>query len=208
MDLRQLREETRPEHEATEAAMPLTAPGLTLQTYRSVLLTLLHILQSWERWAAAAAPANLQPLLQARRRSHLLEEDLRALGESESMLQTADELPIDWLAVVTGATGPDRTPPNAEFQAAFLGAFYVLEGSTLGGRFIARHVETVLGLEDGRGAAYFRGHGEGTGALWRESTAAIAAVSDEDAGVLIEAARRTFSAFRATLEGSRADGTV
>ena len=206
MDLRQLREQTRPEHEATEAAMPLMAPGLTLETYKSVLRALLPVLRSWERWADEAAPRALQPLLSARRRSHFLEEDLRTLGEMESPNRAGDRASIDWQAVVTGSTEQAQGGlAEDEFQAAFLGAFYVMEGSTLGGRFIAQHVEAVLGLSGGRGDAYFRGHGEGTGALWRESTAAIAAVPAEHAALLIGAARRTFSAFGAVLETLRSD---
>ncbi len=200
MDLRQLREETRPEHEATEAAMPLLAPGLTLGLYKSVLHVLLPILRGWEMWAAEAAPEPLRSLLPPRRRSHLLEEDLRVLGDADHVRQTAEPAPIDWTAVVTGADSGKAQPlTGSEFHAAFLGALYVLEGSTLGGRMIARHLEPALGLQDGRGDAYFRGHGEATGALWRETTAAIAAVPDEHAPLLIGAARRTFSAFGAVL---------
>ncbi len=44
---------------------------------------------------------------------------------------------------------------------------YVLEGATLGGQFIARHVERALGLAGGRGYSFFRGYGEDTGRMWR-----------------------------------------
>ncbi len=202
MDLRQLREETRPEHEATEAAMPLMAPGLTLDTYKNVLRALLPILRSWESWAAEAAPAPLRPLLPPRRRSHLIEEDLRALRVMDSTRWSGESAPIDWDLVVMGEGGV--SPTRSEFHAVFLGAFYVLEGSTLGGRMIARHLESVLGVQDGRGVAYFRGHGEETGAMWRETTAEIAAVPEEQAPVLIAAARRTFAAFGSVLGMSQA----
>ena len=39
MDLRRLREETRTEHEATEAAMPLTEPGLPLDDITTRIVT-------------------------------------------------------------------------------------------------------------------------------------------------------------------------
>ena len=48
-------------------------------------------------------------------------------------------------------------------DATLLGAMYVMEGSTLGGQLIARHVELVLGLTAGQGNAHFRGHNERTG---------------------------------------------
>ena len=84
---------------------------------------------------------------------------------------------------------------TAAGEAAFLGAMYVMEGSTLGGRFLARHVETVLGLAPGRGDAYFQGHGEATGALWREVTARISEVPEALSPVLVGAAKRAFAAF-------------
>ncbi len=187
--------------------MPLMAPGLTLDTYKNVLRALLPILRGWESWAAEAAPASLRPLLPARRRSYLIEQDLRVLGAKEFDFHPPASDAIDWPTIVAGQQGV--LPGSSAFHAAFLGAFYVLEGSTLGGRMIARHLESVLGesvlglhgleLQDGRGDAYFRGHGENTGALWRETTAEIAAVPDEEAPVLIAAAKRTFAAFGAAL---------
>ena len=202
MDLQRLREETRPEHEATEAAMPLMEPGLTLEAYKAVLRTLLPILRSWEAWSAEHAPLSLKPLLAARRRSHLLEEDLHSLGDpAESAPRGAP--PIDWTSVTTLRDSPspkhEQGAPMAA-QAAFLGALYVLEGSTLGGRMIARHLEPVFGFRDGKGDAYFRGHGDQTGSLWRETTAAIAALPEQYSGDAIEAAKRTFDAFRSVLE--------
>ncbi|MGI4830067.1 MAG: biliverdin-producing heme oxygenase [Janthinobacterium lividum] len=220
MDVRRLREETRPDHEATEAAMPLTEPGLTMETYQAVLRLLLPVLKSWEDWAAASAPASIRPMLAARRRSPWIEEDLRSLGGSELRSTETELLPIHWPAVVFGssASQPEHAEPahaepghaetgHAEAtdaqpthqDAAFLGAFYVLEGSTLGGRFIAQHVETTLGISPGQGDAYFRGHGEHTGAMWREVTEAIARLPEQDAEITIAAAKRTFQAFGAVL---------
>ena len=185
MDPRRLREETRTEHEATEALMPLTGETLSLAVYRRTLAVLYPLLRSWEAWSDAAAPESLRPLLAARRRSHLLAADLAALGgEPDSEVPN----PVDWDAVV-GAQGVGRHEEG--FHAAFVGALYVLEGSTLGGRYIARHVESVLGLVPGEGDAYFQGHGEATGSMWREVTGQIAAVPEELAPVVIAAARRT-----------------
>ncbi len=181
--------------------MPLTSAGLTRLLYVDVLRALLPVLRSWEAWAAAVAPPSLQPLLPPRRRSHLLAADLQALGVSTSEPDQPAFQPVNWPKTVMGEDqSKNATPSSHGFEAAFLGTFYVLEGSTLGGRFIARHVETALGLEPGVGDAYFRGHGDATGALWRETTAAIAAVPEEHAPLLIGAARRTFRAFGAVLE--------
>ncbi len=190
MDIRRVREETRQEHEATEQLMPLGGADLTLELYISALQVLLALISGWEQWAATAAPARLRPLLRARRRSHLIADDLRFFAVAPAAPAGSA---VDWQQVVIGTSAFDRDPIAAE--ASFLGALYVLEGSTLGGRFIARHVETVLGLTPGQGDRYFAGHGEATGALWREVTAEIAGVPPGGEEALLVAARRTFAAF-------------
>ena len=194
MDPRQLREQTRAEHEATEALMPLTAAGLTRDTYGGVLLTLEPLVRGWEAWAAGAAPAGLREMVQARRRGAMLRADLAFFG-----MDWRPAVPeVNWAEVVGGPEehGQERGEREAaRFEAAFLGALYVMDGSTLGGRLIARHVEAVLGLAPGDGDAYFRGHGEATGTLWREVTGRIAEVPDALGPTVIQAAKRTFAAF-------------
>jgi heme oxygenase len=48
-----------------------------------------------------------------------------------------------------------------------MGIFYVIEGSTLGGRFILKNVEQTLGRNSDNGAAYFYGYGNQTGSHWK-----------------------------------------
>lgn len=186
MDPKQLREATRPEHEATEAKMPLGGSAFSRELYSEVLLTMLPIVEGWERFAEERAPEDLQPLLPARRRSHLLRQDLLTMGRGAD-LPPADGVP--WAEVVGGDVG------SPEFHASFLGALYVMEGSTLGGRFLARHVAGVLHLQPGEGTAYFEGHGQATGALWREVMEKLSEVPPEAASTVIAAARRSFQAF-------------
>lgn len=86
--------------------------------------------------------------LEARRRVRWLAEDLTALG--------ADIAPPP----------PLTTPPRNLFEA--LGALYVLEGSTLGGRVIFGQVSALPGISCRRGARFLYGHGPRTGELWRD----------------------------------------
>lgn len=189
MNPRRLREATRAEHEATEALMPLTDPNLTRDRYRQILGTLYPLIASWELWVRVSVPEDLRSLIGPRERRQLLTADLKYLGVATCNLGRAE---LDWDSVVINE-GPLRS--GSAFRAAFLGAFYVIEGSTLGGRFIARHVESVLGLEPGNGDAYFRSHEEKTGAMWREVLAEIEAVPEFLDPVVIGSARRTFTAF-------------
>lgn len=48
-----------------------------------------------------------------------------------------------------------------------LGLMYVVEGSTLGGRFILKNIETNLGYSSENGASYFNGYGPKTGSSWK-----------------------------------------
>lgn len=78
---------------------------------------------------------------------------------------------------------------------ALLGALYVLEGSTNGGRFLARVLRERWGL-DRAGVAYFDPYGEDQRAVWAEfkqkMNAAELGPAREDA--IVEMAKRTFQA--------------
>lgn len=91
---------------------------------------------------------------------------------------------------VLGVAAPaplDEAPP-ADCTASALGAFYVLEGSTLGGRVLRRSLEDVEGL------SFLDPYGEQTGARWR----AVLAVLDREsrmagaADIIVAAAVATF----------------
>jgi len=117
--------------------------------------------------------------LPERRRLGTLRADLVTLGHDQ---QSIDRLPV--CDAVTGViTG----------RASALGAVYVMEGSTLGGKMINRALRDTAAWPEG-GIGYFDPHGARTGAMWNEVRHYIAAFSsaDEDDEV-IEAARETFA---------------
>ena len=185
MDLAQLRVETRHEHESVEARMPLTAPDITVETYARVLAAMYPVLAGWEQWAAANAPSDLKGLVADRKRKHLLELDLVAL-----CARVPKELHFD------GNRLPGVHSDDADKRrAAFLGAMYVIEGSTLGGQHIARHVEPRLGLSPERGTAYFRGYGDGTGERWTHFKSILQQVPNDHADTVINSAKATFVMF-------------
>jgi heme oxygenase len=70
---------------------------------------------------------------------------------------------------------------------------YVVEGSTLGGRLIARQVERGLGLGSNNGCSYFQCYGEQVGPMWKAfGTTLLARCGWQDERVVVTAARRTF----------------
>lgn len=49
-----------------------------------------------------------------------------------------------------------------------IGIMYVVEGSTLGGRFILKNIQDALGYDETNGASYFAGYGNKTGSHWKK----------------------------------------
>ena len=191
MDLQALRGQTRIEHEATEALLPLMGPEITLPVYVDALRSLYRIVEGWERWAETQAPPECVSVLRDHQRAFLLRKDLRHFG----LAAPPDPLPLEEFVPLLSAAS-DTASPN---EAAFLGALYVVEGSTLGGQYIARQVETVLGLVQGEGDAYFLGHGERTGERWREIRGILEAAPDTWIDGTVAAAKCMFGIYSSVL---------
>ncbi len=148
MNIETLRQQTEADHHAAEDALPLMKADLDAAGYVRCLRKLHGIVAAWEEQAPSLAPDWLRALLIVRNRKPLLEGDLA------------------WFQI---SPPQDRaTFPFITDLPSLLGAMYVMEGSTLGGRIIARQVQMALSLTDGHGNAFFRGHGLQTGSFWKE----------------------------------------
>jgi len=176
--LARLRAETRSEHEAIEAVLDLTSGTLTLKSYVRTLgrfygfyLPLEAGLGQIGGWSERGFD------LTQRQKASLLEADLRAVGvASVAALPVCTELPA-----------------HGTVSAAF-GCLYVMEGATLGGQIISGAVEKSLGLTPATGGGFFRGYGDGTGAMWQGFRTAITAavVTEADQDEAVDAAKATF----------------
>lgn len=102
---------------------------------------------------------------------------------------------------VTDAPDVCTDLPRAGNLARALGVAYVLEGSTLGGRFILAKLPPALAALRGTATRYLDGYGAETGHCWRAFgdlvTRAVATPLDEAAAV--HAARETFAFLTAWL---------
>lgn len=173
-----LRTETREVHQRIEAAFDLLSPTLTRSDYRAHLACLHGFFRPLEERIASVDSWPARGIdIAARRRADLLAADLRTLGEN-----AVEQLPIC------------RDLPEIRDAAAALGTLYVLEGSTLGGQIVSRHLRDTLGITEHTGGRFFRGHGERTAGMWRSFCAALAAFADEggDAERTVAAALATF----------------
>ncbi|WP_347059817.1 biliverdin-producing heme oxygenase [Blastococcus sp. HT6-30] len=180
--LRRLRTGTAEEHQALEDTLDLLDPELD----RDRLAQVLGLMHGF--WAAAEAgldgwaarrPADAGTVdWTRRRRAGLFAADLAALGA-----------PVP-------AAAP-ALPPVAGTDEA-LGRLYVLEGSTLGGTFIDRHLAGLPRLSGVRIRA-FSPYGPETGAMWaayRRATREHVATGG-DVERIVSAARETFGALAA-----------
>jgi heme oxygenase (biliverdin-IX-beta and delta-forming) len=172
-----LREATRAAHEALERDLDWEARVATLPGYRALLERLRGFHAAYEPaiGAALADSAFFDP----RRRLPALDADLRALDGA-----APDPLPAPAL-------------PRLDGPGAALGALYVLEGSTLGGAVIGRHVARLHG-EDVP-LAYYAGRGRDTGPLWRGFRERLDGLPEAEAAAAFAAGIATFEAMRGWL---------
>jgi Heme oxygenase len=177
LDIQRLRQETEADHRAVEDAVPLMHKGLDKAQYVQCLQKIYGVVAAWEERAAEIGPEWLQLTLLARQRKPLLERDLA------------------WFGVTEKENGRPMLPEMNNLPS-LLGTMYVMEGSTLGGQIIARHVETALHLSEGHGNSYFRGHGSQTGPLWKEFCEMLKLrISDEQTGAVVISAKAMFNTF-------------
>ena len=152
MILKRLREETTRNHTAIESQMPLLDPSMSLDTYRELLSRFwgyyAPLEQQLQNETAMYWPES-EYVWSEREKAPLLAQDLRALGQTAAMYPKCSDLP------------PLTTPAHV------LGCLYVVEGASLGGQIISKHLDSNLGLTPESGAAFFHGYGSETGPRWQ-----------------------------------------
>ena len=177
--LRMLRSGTAAEHAALERSLDLLDPELDRARLTGVLARMHGFWQSAESgldtWAARFPVDAGQVSWERRRRADLFAADLATLGAPAAEV------------------GPDLPVPSGTDEA--MGRLYVLEGSTLGGAFIDRHLATVPDLRGLRLRA-FSPYGSETGAMWHgfRRAARDRVAAGGDAATMVAAARQTFGA--------------
>lgn len=182
-----LRAGTRAAHASMEtvpAMKRLVSPDLTRDEYVSVL-------RHMHAFHAHAEP--------------LIAEALHAMPEAASMLDGARPraLARDLAWFGAAPVPPPRLPP-IDGAAAALGALYVIEGSGLGGRVIARHLAASLGVGDSAGGSFYgRQDADAVRLRWNRLTALLEA-AEADTHAMIAGARTLFECLEHWLRTSDA----
>ncbi|MCW1913160.1 biliverdin-producing heme oxygenase [Luteolibacter sp. GHJ8] len=180
MILKRLRHETRELHMALEERLPLLSPELSVGDYRALL----------RRFHGYYAPLE-EGLVKAGRWREIgldcperlkvgaLERDLAVLGDDSARIAALPRC---------------ANLPEVESLAGSLGCFYVIEGATLGGQIISRHLLQNLNLTPETGCAFFSGYGAETGSRWKAFGEILTnATREGDGDAIVASANRTFS---------------
>ena len=180
MLLKRLKQATSECHAALECQLPLLDPHLSRENY--------HLLLG--RFFGYYAPLETQLLALPwrdeigfdyidRHKTPCLKQDLIALGETHGSLARFPRC---------------QDLPEVVTLQNMLGCLYVIEGATLGGQIITRHLLANLGLTPESGASFFNGYGTQTGAYWQTFCTMFSDLAERTGGdeEIIATAIRTF----------------
>lgn len=188
--LGRLRIETRDAHKELERVLDLMGIALTRdiycyrleQYYRfyGPLEAILRIRCAMPSEPVSDASSQIASLVPRLHKTLLLQQDLDQLQFGTTGLPLCHDL------------------PSLETPAEVLGCLYVLEGATLGGRMIAQHIETTLGITPTTGGSFFEGYAGDTGKMWNAMRHILTtcAVDVETENVIVANAIATFSCLR------------
>lgn len=178
--IQSLRKQTAVSHQKLEEnhlSKMILAEKVSLTDYQNYLSAMYGVTVGCEDFVFTQIK-DVFPDLDARRRSYLIIQDLQATGFSQSQI---DALPVYRFSFSSLAE-------NA-------GAMYVLEGSTLGGRMLYKHIHKTLGLTPENGCSYFWGYGDQTGTMWKSFISTFARFAQEtgQSAEIIQGAENTFT---------------
>jgi len=171
----QLKKQTATAHADSEnMLMPFLNSIRNSDDYARILKMFYGFFAPLENRIAGWVSTGILADIHERRNASLIIEDLKAIGTNTEELPLASQL------------------PEINSIASALGAMYVLEGSTLGGRFIAKMLakNEALAVSSGH-LNFFNGYGEQTGDKWKSFITLVNNYPDQ-VEELIAAANETF----------------
>lgn len=167
----------------------ITKPGYSLATYGLLLAAYFHFYRAIE--------AGIEDFLG----THDLGFDYAPRRKLPWITADLQQLGVDPLAPGYRPRQPLEAFPIRN-RGQLLGTLYTIEGSTLGGQVISRHMATNLALTASHGARFFNAYGEQTPVYWNEFQTFAAGIGTdnevrEQAGL---AAQATFTGLETLLD--------
>lgn len=133
--------------ESLSVSASILSPDMKIEDYIHYL-SLMHDVHKNTEEVVYPLLSQIIPDLDQRKKKYLIEEDLSFLNHNKT----------------TSSTVFDKTEMSVPFA---LGVFYVIEGSSLGGRFILKNIVNNKQLSNDQGVSYFKGYGDKTGSFWK-----------------------------------------
>ena len=148
-----LKQETRIYHDALEGKMAPLLGILSIHSYTALLQKLFGFYKPLEERIAQLPGWHDLPVdLDRRQKAPLLARDLLWLNVTQPQLSRLPRC---------------ERLPEVESTTEALGCMYVLEGATLGGQIIGRHLKKNLALDGDRGCSFFCSYGDEVGLMWK-----------------------------------------
>lgn len=183
MVIEKLRAGTRQTHEDLEKEM---LPFIKGATNADEYARLLHLFYGYyhplEQGISRYLDESILPDIADRRKAGWILNDLRAMNRSGEILE-------------------DSNAPLIQSRADALGAMYVMEGSSLGGKVISKMIADNLNYPDHSALSFFYGYGGQTGVRWKEFLAVLDRFSgtvEED--LIVKKANEVFLKFQQWLQ--------
>lgn len=169
-------------HRRLEDVIDIINPALTPQDYSALIRRFYGYIAVWETKLRSEMPSSFMPLFENRFKIEWLRQDMLELRA----LEKPPHEPHLFASVPLCNVMPDMSTP-----ARMLGTAYVIEGSSLGSRFICAHLEQ-------RGNAfphrYFECYGAETGSMWKRYLGAMTShVEVKNYPDAVSAATQTFA---------------
>ncbi len=175
-----LRERTKNTHEALEQTMfPFIKHTHDVATYANLLRLFYGYYKPLEMAVDAQIDTNTFPDYGKLRKTKWMLEDLALLN------QPVADIPLCKLGFSIAS------------HASAMGALYVTEGSTLGGKIICKTIANNLKIDNLIGLKFFNGYGNETANRWKTFMAALNNYSDTPAEKdVLETANNVFIGFK------------
>lgn len=145
-----LRSKTSASHKNLESlpiSKSIVNPKITIEEY-ALYLSLMHDVVNNLEEEIYPILSDVIPDLNERKKAQLILNDLKFTKSEKKQ----NHSPFDTIGI---------SVPFA------MGIMYVVEGSTLGGRFIIKNIQESFGFDEEKGASYFGGYGNKTGSYWK-----------------------------------------